>query len=119
MFGGGSSLRNIRWRRAAVWLASVLGALVIGWLLWLRWSHRGSRGRELPLGRALRLAVERLRGEPLPASMTLREGVGEHVEEHHDVLDTALVEYEQQRFAGRPAVVARERHLIQSLRRIS
>jgi hypothetical protein len=95
----------------------VLGGLVIGWLLWLRWVHRVRGSRELPLGRALRLALERLRGEPLPAAMTLREGVKEH-EHHRDLLDTALVEYEQQRFAARPAVVTRERGLIQSLRRV-
>jgi len=116
--GGGNWWRNIRWGRVGVWLAcALLGVLVIGWLFYLRRLQRTPRDRELPLGRALRLALERLRSGPLPASMTLREGVGEH-EEHRTVLDAALAEYELQRFAARPAVATRERGLIQSLRRI-
>jgi transglutaminase-like putative cysteine protease len=119
LFGSsGPGWRRIHWRRAAAWFAGIIVALVVAWTVWVRWSHRTPRPRELPLGRALRRALERLRGAPLPESMTLREGVDE-LDAHRDLLDVALAEYERQRFAGRPPVASRQRDLVRSLRRLS
>jgi transglutaminase-like putative cysteine protease len=121
LFGStGSSWHKIRWRRGALWVGATLAAAAALWIAKVvvrRWL-RARRRREGHLTRALRAALERSRGEPLPLQMTFREGVEEASAEYRDILDPALEAYEQYRFAGAPLTATRVRSLVRSLSRV-
>jgi transglutaminase-like putative cysteine protease len=123
LFGStGSSWSRIRWRRGALWVGATLAAAAGLWVVqfWVRrhWLRARRRRKEGRLTRALRTALERSRGEPLPREMTFREGVEAASTEHRGILDPALEAYEQHRFAGAALTATRVRSLVRSLNRV-
>jgi hypothetical protein len=127
--GGRSTRALVRWGLTAV-LAGALALFGTG--AW-RWLRRRRRGRAHPLGQALLLALERLRGEPVPAARTLREAVAatagpptarpDASRDAHEaavaaVLWQALQMYEAERFGERPPPVD-ERAVIAALAKLS
>ncbi len=117
---GRSSGRDLRGlvRRAAV----AVGVLVAVGLaaLWIRRLLASSRRREDRLAGAIVRAVERLGGEPVSGSKTLREAVTPLAAAGRaQILARALEVYEQGRFADRPSSAPVVDRLVRDLERVA
>ncbi|OGQ92117.1 MAG: hypothetical protein A2289_04970 [Deltaproteobacteria bacterium RIFOXYA12_FULL_58_15] len=107
------NIRRIGWGEL---LGSVgVGVALLG-LMWIlrRVVRRHTKGD--PLAMALQAAIERIRGEALPTSWTLREGV-ESLPTANPALHVGLGLYEQHCFGNRPLPRHRLEVAIRELRR--
>jgi protein-glutamine gamma-glutamyltransferase len=100
-------------------LGVMLGTLLI--LLRRGWRRR-QRTSVSPLVRALESALQRVTGEPVPPSYTLREAVQKLLnrlpQTSRDTLQDALQVYEVSRFRAESRNVRDERRVIRDLRRV-